>query len=613
MMIILHILSVIGLMKKIIKNSIISFILLFSFSGNAAEKYISLYNTPKYNSDYTHFEYVNPNAPKGGKIVMPEYGGFDSFNPFIFKGSASGTVAGLIWDSLGYSPIDDIATVYPLIAKEFEYNENYIGFVLDERAKFADGSKINADDVIFSFNSLITKGAPIYKVYYSDVDRVEKIADNHIRFYFKKGSNNKELPLILSQFKIFSEKDWKNKDFSKPTLDIPLGNGPYKIKQFNAGKYIILERNKDYWAKDLPSRKGHFNFDEIRIDYYQDTTITLQALFSANIDVREEYIAKIWATAYNNEQIKKGSVIKKSFENQEPAVLQHFAFNLRKDIFKDKRVRRAIDLAFNFEWANNKLFYNQYKRLNSYFTNSGLEAYGLPQNMEKEILEKYTDKLDSQIFTQQFSLPDNSTPQKARENLKKAVALLNEAGFDFIDGKMTNLTTKEPLKFEILSNSANGATFNRVMLPFIANLKKIGIEATFRTIEVNIFKNRMDNFDFDMAIMSYRMSRMPGNELKEMFGSDSADTKGSYNIMGIKNPIVDELIDKVITAQTKEKYEAYIKALDRVLLNEYYLIFQWYSGVDRVGYRNKFNMPQTDIKIGYQPFLWWDKTLEKIN
>lgn len=597
-------------MKKIIKNSLAAFAFLYSFSVNAATKNISLYNTPKYEDNFSHFEYVNKDAPKGGKIVMPEYGGFDSFNPFIFKGSASGTVAGLIWDSLGYSPIDDIATVYPLIAKEFEYNKEYVGFILDERATFADGTKITADDVIFSFNSITQKGAPIYKVYYSDVDRVEKLNDNHVRFYFKKDSNNKELPLILSQLKIFSAKDWQDKDFTKPSLDIPLGNGPYKIKKFSAGKYIVLERDKNYWASNLPTRVGHFNFDEIRIDYYQDTTVTLQALFSGNIDVREEYIAKIWATGYENEQINQGQVIKKSFENQDPAVLQHFAFNLRKDKFKDKRVRRAIDLAFNFEWTNNKLFYNQYKRLNSYFTNTSMSAYGLPQGKELEILNQFKDKLNESVFTTTFSLPDNSTPLKLRNNLKKAVQLLNEAGFDFVDGKMTNLKTGEPLTFEILSNSANGSTFTRVMLPFIANLKKIGIEATFRTIEVNIFKNRMDNFDFDVAIMSYRMSQMPGNELKEMFGSASADVKGSYNIMGIKNEVADALIEKIVTAQTKAEYESSVMALDRVLLDEYYLIFQWYSGVNRVGYRNKFGMPKTDLKIGYQPFLWWDKSLE---
>ncbi|MBR6408920.1 MAG: ABC transporter substrate-binding protein, partial [Alphaproteobacteria bacterium] len=540
-----------------------------------------------------------------------EYGGFDNFNPFIFKGSASGTVADLIWDSLGYSPIDDISVVYPLIAKKFALGKNYVDFLLDERAKFADGSPILADDVIFSFNVLLSKGAPIYKVYYADVEKVEKKSERHVRFYFKENSQNKELPLILTQFKIFAKKDWENRDFAKPSLQIPLGGGPYKIKSFEAGKYIVLERDKNYWAADLPTRKGFYNFDEIRIDYYQDTTVTLQALFAGNIDVREEYIAKIWKVGYDNDLVKSGKIIKQAFEHQNPAVLQHFAINLRRDKFKDKRVRRALDLAFNFDWANEKLFYGAYQRLHSYFTNTAFEASGLPQGKEKQILEKYKDRLDESVFTTPFTLPDNSSAEKIRQNLKDAVALFEKAGYRIIDGKMRNAKTLEPFEVEILSNSANGTTFTRVMLPFIENLKKIGVKATFRNLEVNIFKNRMDNFDYDMAIMSYRISAMPGNELKDLYGSAAANVNGSYNIMGIQNEVVDDLISEVIKADSKDDYVAYLKALDRVLLNEYYLIFQWYSPYNRVGYANKFGIPKTDAKVGWQPLTWWIKELEK--
>ena len=597
-------------MRATIKAKICFFVFCLSclsLNVKAAETKIALYGKAKYEKGFTSFEYVNENAPKGGRLVLPEYGGFDNFNPFIFKGSASGTVADLIWDSLGYTPIDDITVAYPLIAKEFELNKDYVGFILDEKARFADGSEVLADDVIFSFNALINDGAPIYRVYYADVDRIEKINDRHVRFYFKENAQNKELPLILTQFKIFPKKDWEKREFSKPSLQIPLGNGPYKIKTFEAGKYIVLERNKNYWAQDLPTRKGFYNFDEIRIDYYQDTTVTLQALFAGNIDMREEYIAKIWATGYDNELVKSGKVIKKSFEHQNPAVLQHFAINLRKEKFQDKRVRRALDLAFNFDWANEKLFYKTYKRLHSYFTNTDYEANGLPSGKEKEILEKYKDVLDQSVFTMPFSLPDNSTPQKIRENLKQAVSLFDQAGYEIINGKMTNRKTGEPFEFEILSNSANGSTFTRVMLPFIENLRKIGIKATFRNLEVNIFKNRMDHFDFDMAIMSYRISAMPGNELKELYGSKAADVNGSYNIMGIRNEVVDELIDEIIKADSKDDYTAYIRALDRVLLSEYYLIFQWYSPYNRIGYLNKFGIPETNEKVGWQPLTWWMK------
>lgn len=579
------------------------------FPASAAMKQLSLYGTAKYADDFKHFDYVNPEAPQGGRIVMPEYGGFDNFNPYIFKGSASGTVAELIWDSLGFSPVDDPSTTYPLLAKEFEFpaDHSYVGFILNEKARFADGTPVTADDVIFSFKMLTEKGAPIYRVYYGDVETVVKVNERHVRFMFKPGSQNKELPLILSQLKIFPAHDWQNRDFAKPSLQIPLGSGPYKIKKFKPGKYIIFERDRNYWGNNIPARKGFYNFDEVRIDYYQDTTVTLQALFSGNIDVREEYIAKIWVSGYDNELVTKKEVIKKAFEHSNPAILQHFAFNLRRPQFQDKRVRRAIDLAFNFEWANEKLFYNQYQRLFSYFTNTGMEATGLPSGRELEILERYRHQLDESVFNQSFQLPDNSSAPKIRANLKEAVKLLQEAGYDFVDGKMTNLASGQPLKFEILSNSANGSSFTRVMLPFVANLRKIGIEAVFRNLEVNIFKNRLDNFDFDMAIMSYRMSQMPGNELKEMFGSNAAGVKGSYNIMGIQNPVADALIDGIIKAQTREDYEAYVRALDRVLLNENYLIFQWYSRYNRVGYRDKFGLPQTYIKTGFQPFSWWIK------
>ena len=597
-------------MKKITEyKAIIAFIFSFvlGLRAFAYENKIALYGKAKYDDHFTHFSYVNPDAPKGGRLVMPEYGGFDNFNPFIFKGSASGTVANLIWDSLGVTPDDDISVVYPLIAKGFEQDENYIDFILDERARFADGSKITADDVIFSFHALTEKGAPIYRVYYADVEKAEKISDERVRFYFRENAQNKELPMILAQFKIFPKKDWETRDFAKPSLQIPLGNGPYKIKSFQAGKYIILERDKNYWAKDLPARKGFFNFDEIRIDYYQDTTVTLQALFAGNIDVREEYIAKIWETGYNNHLVKSGKIIKKAFEHHNPAVLQHFALNLRRDKFKNKNVRRALDLAFNFDFANEKLFYHSYKRLYSYFTNTGFEATGLPEGREKEILDQYKNRLSSDIFTKPFTLPDNSTPSKMRANLKEAVRLFKKAGYEIVKGKMTNIKTGEPFEFEILSNSANGTTFTRVLLPYINNLKKIGVKAVFRNLEVNIFKNRIDNFDFDSAILSYRISAMPGNELREMYGSKAAFVNGSYNVAGIQNEVADELIAKIIAADEKEDYEAHIKALDRVLLNEYYLIFQWYSPYNRVGYINKFGIPETTEKVGFQPFTWWVK------
>ncbi|MBQ7632567.1 MAG: ABC transporter substrate-binding protein [Alphaproteobacteria bacterium] len=570
---------------------------------------IALYEEAKYDSNFKAFSYVNPDAPQGGKIVLPAYGTFDNFNPYIFKGVAATFVAGLSFETLGTSPTDDPFTVYPLLAEKFDMpaDKSYIGFILNKAAKFSDGSPVTADDVVFGFNSIMEKGTPIYKVYYADVDRVEKINEHEVRFYFKEDSNNKELPMILAQFAIFSKKDWDGREFDKPTLQVPLGSGPYVVKDFQVNKYVELQKNPDYWGKDLPTQRGFNNFDTIRYDYYQDTTVTLQALFSGNIDAREEYIAKIWMTGYDNDLIKSGAIKKENIEHNNPAILQNFAYNVRRDKFQDRRVRKAIDLAFNFEWANEKLFYNQYRRLFSYFTNTGMEATGLPDGRELKILEQYCDKLPKEVFTEPYKLTTNPDIYDSRENLKAAVALLKEAGYDFIDGKMTNLQTGKPLEIEILSNSANGATFTKVMLPFIENLRKIGIKAVFRNLEVNIFKNRLDNFDFDMAIVSYRVSQMPGNEQRDYWGSKSADIKGSNNIIGIKNEVVDALIEGLVSAQEKEDYIAHVKALDRVLLHENYMIFQWYSPYSRVAYRDKFGQPQTDIKVGFQPLSWWIK------
>lgn len=583
-------------------------------AGNAEAKYVvsdslPLYGQPKYAAGFRHFDYASDKAQKGGRVVMPAYGTFDNFNPFIFKGIASTEAAALTLDTLGVVPADDYSTVYPLIAKKFETSDEHdmVGFILDERARFHDGSPITADDVIFSFNALIEKGAPLYKVYYADVERVEKINDRHVRFIFKKDSRNKELPLILSQIRIYSAKDWEGKDFAKPVLQSPLGSGPYKIDRFEAGKYIVFKRNKDYWAQNLPSRKGFFNFDEIRFDYYQDTTVTLQALFAGNIDIREEYIAKIWVTGYDNDIVKSGKVKKEEFAHNQTATLQNFAFNIRRPKFSDKRVRQAIGLAFNFEWANEKLFYNQYRRLFSYFTNSGMEASGKPEGKELALLNRYRKQLDDSVFGEAPRPPVVVDHKEERENLRKAVRLLNEAGYDFVDGKMTKLKTGEALEFEILSNTANGSTFTRVMLPFFKNLEKIGIKARFRNLDVSVVKNRLDNFDFDMAIISFPVSQMPGNEQKEMWGSAAADVNGSFNLIGIKNPVADELINKLVQAEKKDDYVAAVKALDRVLLNEHYLIPQWYSPHNRVAFRNKFDYPETKAKVGFQPYSWWLK------
>ena len=573
------------------------------------QDYITLNTAPKYTKDFKNFSFVNPDAPKKGRIVLPAYGTFDNFNPYIFKGTASTEAVALTLDSLGVSPADDIETVYPLIAEKFELpsDKSFIGFFINPKARFSDGSSVTADDVVFSFNSLITKGSPIYKFYYADIDRVEKITHRHVRFYFKPNTKNRELPLIISSLKIFSANDFNNREYDKPSLTPPLGNGPYKIKKFEAGRYIIFERDKNYWAQNLPTRKGFYNFDEIKYDYYQDTTVTLQALFSGNIDVRYEYIAKSWATGHDNNLITTGKIKKQAIKHNRPATTQFFAFNTRKEKFKDARVRKALDFAFNFPWANKNLFYNQYERLRSYFANTHFAATDNPQGKELEILQSLQEQLPPEIFTTPVENIFRNDSLSDRENLKLAVKLLNEAGYDFINEKMCNLKTGEPLEFEIIINSANGNSFTRVLLPFIENLRKIGIKATTRVLEINTYKNKLDNFDFDIIVGGVSGIYMPGTEQKDLWGSQAADTKGSSNIIGIKNPTIDYLINKLIETDDTELYTAYVKALDRVLLFNHYVIFNWYSNADRIAYWDKFSFPENNQNLGVDINTWWIK------
>jgi len=595
--------------KLLLKLFIFALLLTPNMAYAIITNYISIGNKPKYTNLFSNFEYVNPTAPKRGKITLPAYGTFDNFNPYIFKGTASSEVVALTLDSLGFSPADDPETAYPLIANKFELPEDksFIGFFLNPDAKFSDGTPVTADDVVFSFNALITKGSPIYKFYYMDVDYVEKISPHHVRFYFKKDTKNRELPLILTSLKIFSAKDFKDKEFDVPSLTPPLGSGPYIVKNFEAGKYITLTRNPNYWAKNLPTRLGFYNFDEIKYDYYQDTTVTLQALFAGNIDLRTEYIAKSWATGYNNELVKSGKIKKQAVTHSRPSAEQFFAFNVRKEKFKHPKVRQAISYAFNFPWANKNLFYNQYQRLESFFMNTRFAAKDVPQDLELAVLAEVTEDLPEDIFTTPVEKIFRNDKLTDRENLKLAVQLLKEAGYDFVNEKMCNLKTGDPLEFEIIVNSANGNTFTRVLLPFIENLRKIGIKASTRILEVNTYKNKLDNFDFDMIISGYGGLNMPGSEQKDLWGSISANTKGSNNIIGVENKAVDYLVQKLIETEENDLYTAYVKALDRVLLFNHYVIFNWFTNTDRIAYWDKFEFPENNLDTGVDIFTWWTK------
>ncbi len=567
----------------------------------------SIYGETKYKKDFTHFEYVNPDAPKGGEIKMAVMGTFDSLNPFIIKGVPAAGL-GLGFDTLLTQSDDEPFAAYGLVAESFYISKKriFIIFTLNKAARFHDGSPILADDVIFSFNTLKEKGSPVYRYYYGNVKEVVKIDDYNVKFIFKDASN-RELPLILGQLPVLSEKYWQDKDFSATTLEPVLGSGPYKIKSFEAGRYITYERAKDYWAKDLATRKGMYNFDIFNFDYYMDTTAALQALKSKNYDLRIENEAKKWETGYDFEH--GGNFIKKEFANGNPAGVQGFVFNTRRDNFSDAKVREAIALAFDFEWTNRAMFFSHYNRTRSYFDNSAMGATGLPSKGELALLNKHKEQIPNRVFNQEFMPPASDGSGYIRENLTKALALLAEAGWKLDKAGILRNENGKAFEFEILLNAESSGAWERISIPFAKNLAKIGIKANVRKIDATQYQNRLNSFDFDMISHIWGQSLAPGSEQRYYWGSAAADSNGSYNFAGIKNPAVDELIEKVITANTYKELTTATKALDRVLQWNFYIIPHWYLGKNRLTYWDKFGMPETTPLQGVNLYTWWDKSV----
>ena len=587
----------------------LALLLLFSFPVQAQQyqapvsKGIAMHGSPRYGWNFKNFDYANPDAPKGGTLKMSAYGSFDTFNPYVIKGVAADGI-GLLFDTLTVESADEPFSEYGLIAETIEMpkDRSWVAFNINRKARFSDGTPITAQDVVFSFNMLKTKGLPMYRYYYGNVEEVTADKPMRVLFKFKKG-DNRELPLILGQMPVLSEKYWKDKDFSATTLDKIVGSGPYKIADFETGRYVVYERNPDYWAKDLPPVKGFYNFDKIRYDYYRDATVAVEGFKSAAFDVRVENEAKKWVSAYNGFSQKDG-LIKKSFDHFLPSGMQGFVFNTRRPIFADRKVRQALGMVFDFEWSNRNLFYGLYKRTQSYFDNSELAAKGLPKGDELKLLERYKEKLLPEVFKEVFTLEQTSGDGNIRPQMEKAFALLEEAGWTIQDGVLKN-AKGEPFSFEILIDSASSGAWERIILPYIRNLKRLGITATLRTVDTTQYKNRLDSFDYDMIVYVWGQSTSPGNEQRYFWGSAAADASGSQNYAGIKNQVVDELIEKVIEASDRKKLVAAVKALDRVLLWEYYVVPHWYIPAVRLVYWDKFGMLDEPVMKGVQMMTWW--------
>ncbi|HCS44548.1 MAG TPA: hypothetical protein DIW52_17260, partial [Pseudomonas sp.] len=495
-------------------------------------------------------------------------------------------------------------TEYGLVAGQIEKapDNSWVRFYLRPEAHFHDGHPIRAEDVVFSFEALTKDGAPLYRGYYSDV--AEVIAEDPLKVLFKfKHTNNRELPLILGQLPVLPKHWWASRDFSKGNLEMPLGSGPYKVSEVKAGRSVRYERVKDYWGKDLPANRGFYNFDVLTTDYYRDNTVALEALKAGQFDYWQEMTAKNWANAYNIPAVTEGRLIKEQIPNGNPTGMQGFVFNLRRPVFQDVRVRQALTLLLDFEWTNKQLFNGAYARTRSYFENSEMAASGLPDTDQLAILDPFRGKIPEQVFTEAFQNPVTDGSGMIRAQQRKAYQLLQEAGWRIVDDKMVDATGK-PVTIEFLLAQTE---FERVLLPFKRNLSDLGIDLVIRRVDVSQYINRVRSRDFDMIVGSFPQSNSPGNEQREFWMSAAADKPGSRNSMGLKDPVVDQLVEQLINADSRQSLVAHARALDRVLQWGYYVIPNWHIKTWRVAYWNHIGHPNISPKYDVGTTTWWIK------
>ena len=570
--------------------------------GNASYG-IAMHGDLKYGPDFTHFDYADPAAPKGGEARMSAIGTFDNLNPFILKGVAANGL-GNVFETLMASSSDEAFSQYGLIAETIETppDRSSVTFTLRRQARFHDGTPITADDVVFSFNILMEHGHPFYRSYFSSVEKIERLAERKVKFTFAEG-DNRELPLIIGNgLPVLPKAYWAGKDFAKTTLEPPLGSGPYRVGPVDPGRAITYQRVDDYWGAHLPVNAGRYNFDTMRYDYYRDQTVALEAFKAGAYDFRLETASKVWATGYDFPALQRGLVIKEDIPNQQPTGMQAFVFNTRRAIFKDPGVRQALAKAFDFEWTNRNLFFGAYTRTKSYFSNSELASSGLPSGDELVLLEEFRDQVPAEVFSSQYVPPTSQRDGGMRANLREARRLLEKAGWVLKDNRLVNAETGTPLEFEILLVNPQ---FERVAAPFRKNPERLGIEARIRTVDSSQYELRIEGFDFDMIVGGAGQSLSPGNEQRDYWSSASADIPGSRNTIGIKDPVVDELIERVIAAPDRESLIARTRALDRVLLWGHYVIPHWHIQAYRVAFWNKFSRPALTPKYALGFDFWW--------
>ncbi|MYZ50063.1 extracellular solute-binding protein [Propylenella binzhouense] len=575
---------------------------------------VSLIGTPKYGDDFRHYDYVNPDAPKGGTLNQVSVGTFDSFNPFIVRGTVAAGLTptgGLLYDTLMDQATDQAGTSYGLIAEAVRYPADFSSATirLNPDARWHDGQPITADDVVWTFGVL--KGtSPFWNQYYNHIEKAEKTAADEVTFTFDQ-ARNRELPNIIGDMPVLPRHWWegtgangRKRDITQPTLEPPLGSGPYKIGAFEGGRSITWQRVADYWGADEPTRVGRYNFDQVKYVYFRNVDAVWEAFKKGGLyDFRMENRAQRWAQGYDFPAFQRGDVKKHTYLQEAGEPMQAFVFNTRRAKFQDPRVRRALTLAFDFESMNRTLFYGLYKRTDSYFEGTELASSGLPQGKELEILETVRDEVPPELFTEPFTLPVYEKPGDERTYLRQASQLLREAGWTPQGGRLVNEATGEAMSIEFLGNDP---TDERVMLPYVNALRRLGIDARIRLVDTAQYQALTDNFDFDVVVDIFAQSQSPGNEQREFWGSQAADQPGSRNAAGIKNPAVDKLIDRVIYARDREELVAATHALDRVLLWNYYMVPQWHNPEVWIAYWDKFGIPEKQpAYIGVDTFSWW--------
>lgn len=585
-------------------------LLLFSAQMAQARSHgLSAFGELKYPPDFKHFDYVNPAAPKGGRLSMIGTAGvitFNNLNPFILKGDAAQGLE-YLFDTLMTRANDEPDAVYGLVAHSAQIadDKSSVTFFLRPEAKFADGSQVTADDVVFSFDILKSKGHPRFAANLRDVEKAQKIDTHTVRYSFKSGALTRDLPLITAQLPVLSKKYYETRAFDETTLKAPLGSGPYEVAEFAQGRSITYRRRKDYWAKDLPATKGRFNFDELVYEYFRDRTAEFEGLKAGAFDLREEFTSKTWATGYDIEQVRKGHLIRETLPDGRPSGAQGFFLNLRRDKFKDIRVRQALDLAFDFEWTNRNQFHGLYKRTHSFFENSAFKAVGPPSAEELKLLEPHRGVLPKSVFAAPYTPPVSNGSGQDRRLIRQASKLLRAAGWKTKNGVRMN-AEGEALEIEFLIFSP---TFKRIIAPYVANLRLLGIRGAIRLVDPAQYQERIKSFDFDVTTQRYALRPTPGAELRSYWSSEFANIKGSLNLSGIKDKVIDALIEQVIGARSRKELTHAALALDRVLRAGHYWVPQWYKASHTVAYWNKFSKPAVKPKFdrGIIETWWYDE------